>query len=134
MPKFLTSNAYIKFQIAAVIATCIDYGIFALLTVVFHYYYLHAASISVLAGAITAFSLNRTWVFQAQHDNTLKQAINFIIVSIGNISLNLLLLFMLTETINIPYLLSKIIATVTIGLSYSYLANKYWVFIRKTGL
>ena len=91
-------------------------------------YYVIAVGAGALAGGITAFILNRRWVFRAFGDHPAKQAVRYMLVSGGSVVLNTAGTWFLTEVFTGQYLISKIIVSVLIGFTYSYYFSKRFVF------
>jgi len=119
---------YIKFQLVAGLATSLDYITLFLLTEGLGLWYVYSASLALLSGAVCAFLFNRYWVFSAREAAIRTQVFAYAVVTLGNIALNVAVIYLLTSKLTIPYFLSKVITTVTVGLSYSYWANKKVVF------
>src|SRR5258706_6346770 len=95
---------YLCTQLVAIIATGVDFTATILFKEVFGFNYVIAVGISAACGAITAFMLNRHWVFKAFHSPILHQAFRYLVALGGSVLLNTAGTFMLTETFGLPYL------------------------------
>ena len=114
----------------AAVATSLDYLTLFVLTEMLGLWYVYSATIALLLGAVCAFILNKYWVFSSHQSALRKQIFSYIMVTMGNIILNVTVIYILTSLLSTPYFYSKVITTVAVGLSYSYFANKKVVFSR----
>lgn len=121
-------NTFFRFQITALFATAVDFFMTILLKEKFQWYYTLAVCGGASAGAMTAFMLNRFWVFQAYQSRAIHQGIRYIFVAIGSIALNTSGTYIFTEWFNCPYLISKAVVAVIIGFTYSYYFSRRFVF------
>ena len=64
MSQWLSS--FIKYNIVALVATSVDFIVFIFLNDIVNLWYIVASIISVTAGGVTAFLLNRNWVFKSK--------------------------------------------------------------------
>lgn len=120
--------SFLKYQIAAILATIIDFIVLILLTEIFHVWYVYSTAIGAFAGAFTNFNLCRYWAFTKSKNNYINQVYKYILVSVGSLILNTISVYLLTDIGNINYTFSKIIAAITIALFYNYTLQKYFVF------
>jgi putative flippase GtrA len=121
-------NKFLRFQLSALMATAIDFLITFLLKENLHFYYTWAVAIGASAGAITAFTANRYWVFKSLHRHPIEQGIRYFLVASGSIMLNTAGTYLFTEAFHLQYLVSKAIAALIIGFTYSYYFSKRFVF------
>ncbi len=119
---------FIRFQLTALIATSIDFFITILLKEYFHQYYTLAVGVGACAGALAAFTVNRYWVFRSLERNPLGQGFRYLIIAMGSVILNTAGTYILTESINISYIVSKAIVALIIGFTYSFYFSKRFVF------
>lgn len=117
-----------RYNIAAILATIIDFLIFVILTKIFGIWYIVATILSALSGGITAFILNRNWAFTNKNGSLSKQAIRYFFVWGGSILLVTTGLFVLVESTNINEIISKIIVSIAVGFGFNFLMYKYFVF------
>ena len=127
-PNILT--AFLKYNSVAIVATGIDFGIFMLLNEIFGLWYVLSTILSAIAGGIIAFILNRNWVFKSKHKQLNQQIIKYILVWGGSILLNTVGLYLLIENSNINEIISKIIVTVFIGVTYNFLMSRLYTFTK----
>jgi len=125
-PALLVS--YTRFQVIAILATIIDFLILILFTEVFRLWYVASTALGAFAGATFAFVLGRNWVFASTRSKHLPQAIRYLIVAAGSIILNSTGVYILTEFVELQYLISKIIIAALVGITYNYILSRNYVF------
>jgi putative flippase GtrA len=121
-------NLFIKTQIALILGSIGDYLTTILLVEVFHCWFVTATISGNIVGAIAQFILSRTWVFHAEKDQLSKQVLKFILIWAGNIALSAESVYLLNHYLGVHYLLAKLIVSVVMGVSYTYLLSKMFVF------
>lgn len=103
-------NQIIKFGIVGFIAFLIDYGLFALLTLVGLHY-----SISQIISFIVSFIFNYTasmkWVFDS---NSKNKFIPFLLLSLIGLGINELLLYIGIDLLHYNKLIVKLISTIIV--------------------
>ncbi len=119
-------NQIVKFGIVGVIAFLIDYGLFALLTIM-HVHYLIAQVISFSVSLAFNYWASIKWVFDAKKQ-TPKEAIIFIVLSVIGLGINELLLFIGVDKMHIHELIVKLFATAVV-MVYNFITRK--IFIEK---
>lgn len=122
------NNRFLKFQLTALVATSVDFAMTILLESGFDFHYPVAVGLGATCGAITAFMINRFWVFSSMKTHPVKQAFNYSLVVGGSIFLNTLGTYLLTESTMLTYLVSKAIVSLIVGFTYSYYFSKRFVF------
>lgn len=101
-----------KFGVVGVIATLIDWGIFAVCTRVFHIHYAISNIIGFSISVIFNYWASVKWVFDVNKEKDSKRNfVLFIIFSVIGLGLNELILFICIDKIHIMDLISKVIAT-----------------------
>jgi len=121
-------SRYLRAQMVAAVATGIDFGVTLLTKELVGIHYVYAVAAGALCGAITAFLLNRNWVFAAANGNVAVQAFRYVVALGGSVLLNTAGTYALTELVHSHYLLSKVMVAVAIGVTYSYFVLKSFVF------
>jgi putative flippase GtrA len=119
---------FFRYQIAAIIATTADFGIYFLLKYASDSWYLLATFLGALTGAIINFIICRYWAFAATNKAIITQATRYILVSGGSLIMNTSFVYFITEFLNVPSDFSKVIASIIVALSYNFLLQKYFVF------
>ena len=86
---------FAKFGIVGVIAFCIDYGLFLLMTYVFGINYLIASAISFVISTIFNFTASMRYVFAGKRGQTRSQQfVIFFVLSVVGLGVNQLVLWM----------------------------------------
>lgn len=130
--KRLYSHSFTKSQIAAFIATAVDFLCLILLVEILAVWYVASTAIAALIGAIVNFLLGRHWSFPASNEILHKQAIRYFWVALGSLLLNIAGVFALTELLDFQYLISKSLTAILVGFAFNYPLHRYYVFKLKT--
>lgn len=120
--------AFFRHQVAAIIATGADFGIYRIL---YEYFSIHpsiASFFSSLVGAIISYSLGRYWAFKATHSGHTNQMLKYGIVSFGSAGLNSGGIYILFDLLGFHEMWSKVIVACCIGIPYNFFLHKKWVF------
>ena len=81
-----------------------------------------------IVGGVINFSMGRHWVFGAGEKKVYSQITKYILVWTGNLILTTTGVYLVTHYLNFNYIISKIIVTSTVGVTYNYLMQKKFVF------
>jgi putative flippase GtrA len=119
---------FLRFQLTALLATSVDFLVTIFLKEVIGIHYPYAVAYGAAAGAITAFTVNRYWVFKSLEKHPVGQAARYLLVALGSVILNTAGTFAVTELFSFQYLISKAIVSIIIGFTYSYYFSKRFVF------
>lgn len=121
-------NQILKFGIVGVIATIIDFIVLYLLTEFLHVHYLISSIISFTVSVIFNYILSIKWVFEANHKQTKKDFIIFVVLSIIGLGINSLIMYLMVDKFNIHYMFTKVFATGVV-MVYNFITRK--IFIEK---
>src|SRR5579859_298849 len=125
-PGFLES--FSRSQVAAFIASVIDYGLVFGLVELAHVWYVIAVATGAFAGALSNFLLNRHWSFRAAHRGWETQAFRYALVSGGSLALNTGGVYVTTDGLGLHYAASVILVSLLVGFAYNYPLQRYYVF------
>jgi putative flippase GtrA len=125
-PGFIAS--FSKSQVAAFLASVLDYGLVIGLVEVGHVWYVVATACGAFAGALANFLLNRHWSFRAAHRAWEGQAFKYALVSGGSLALNTGGVYLATDGLGLHYAASVIVVSLLIGFAYNYPLQRYFVF------
>jgi dipeptide/tripeptide permease len=120
---------YLKAQTASIAGSLADYLLTIFLVTFFHWWYVLANAAGNILGSVILFLLCRSWAFGVGKTSKNEQIVKFILVWMGNILLSAAGIYFLTHFLNLNYLLSKTIVSVSLGLTYNYLMQKKFVFV-----
>ena len=118
-----------KFAIAGAIFAIVNILILYILTDFLGIYYILSSIIAFILGSTGNFLLNKKWTFKERirHD-FLKKYTKAISVNIGAVIITITLLFILTEFLNVYYLISQAIAMI-VAFFINFIGNKKIIFI-----
>lgn len=103
---------FVKFGIVGVIAFCIDYGLFLLMTYVFGINYLIASAISFVISTIFNFAASMRYVFAGKRGQTRShQFVIFFVLSVVGLGVNQLVLWMCVDLLAWLAWVGKLAAT-----------------------
>ena len=122
---------YFKAQASSLTATCVDFLVTLLAMNFLNSWYLVASIIGTISGGMVNFYINRNWVFDASSKALKWQAFKYVLVWIVNLILVTLGVYLLTHFFNINYMLSKVLVSITVGISYNYYMQKLFIFSLK---
>jgi len=121
-------RAFFKFQTSSVVSTLCDYSITLLLTEILSVLYVISSGIGLVCGGVINFTINKNWVFNRKGEKAFRLTALYALVWAANLLMNTVGLYVLTEFVGFDYRLSKVIASITVGVLLSYYAQKKFVF------
>ena len=119
-------NKYIVSGLAAVL---VDYTVLITLTELFGIHYLISNICGYMSGLLVAYTLNIRWVFRYrkyEQKTKLEFSIFIVIVLIG-LAISEAMIFMLVETLALPYTLAKLVSIGAIFI-FNFTAKKRFLF------
>jgi putative flippase GtrA len=119
---------FVKAQASSIIASIFDFLTTIVCKEFFYLWYVNASLTGSIAGGVINFVLGRAWVFNRKDKTILQQVIKYIAVWGGNIMLTTFGVFLITHYVGLSYIISKVLVSVTVGVSYNYLLQKRFVF------
>ena len=119
---------FIKTQAALVAGSLADFLLTWLLVDVFNCWYVSSNAAGNIAGAVVQFLLSKYFVFTDAGKKTTAQLFKFLLMWAGNILLSAMGVYLLSNFAHLHYLLSKLLVSVVMGVSYNYLLSKKFVF------
>lgn len=84
-------------------------------------------ALSFVIANIHSFIWNKLWTFEKRNRVTRKEAVRYIVTSLGYYFISLGLIELVSRGFGIPATVAKVPATCCMIL-YNYLMNKFWVF------
>lgn len=120
--------AFFRHQVAAIVATLVDFGSFNLFCSLFAIHASASTIISTSIGASISYTLGRYWAFEATHTGHLNQMIKYAIVTVGSALLNSGGIYILIEGFDLEKNIAKVIIATCIGIPFNFTLHKYWVF------
>jgi len=123
-------DEFFRFALVGILGTLINLSILYIFTEFIGIYYLVSAIIAFFVAVTHNFILNKIWTFKEKINHLFtKKYIQFFIVSIFSLVINLIFLYIFTEFLSIYYMISQALA---IGISFiaNFIGNKIWTFKR----
>ena len=129
-PTAPLAREFVRYAVAAGLASCVDVGVLVVLTSSLGVYYLHAAAIAFGAGLLTSYLLSITWVFQARtwQNPWVELGLFMLIGGIGLLGCGVCM-WVLTEYVHLHYLCAKMGSALVVFL-WNFVAKKWLVFRR----
>ncbi|HEU0109866.1 MAG TPA: GtrA family protein [Flavisolibacter sp.] len=121
-------RTFAKAQVASLIASIVDYWFTIIAVELFGLWYVSASACGTMAGGITNFSLGRNWVFRNREKAAQAQLFKYGVVWCGYLVLTTTGVFMLTHYMNLNYIISKVVVSLFMAVSYNYPLQKKYVF------
>jgi putative flippase GtrA len=118
--RSLILSVFVKAQCSSAFSTFFDFALTFFFTKLIGLWYILSSCIGTLTGGVINFLLNRLWVFDAKDRSSKVQVKKFIIIWIGNLSLNSMGIYLLTDIMKIQYLISKSIVGISVGVFYNF--------------
>jgi putative flippase GtrA len=119
---------FTKAQIAALLATGVDFLVTFLLIRFAGAPIVPAGATGTISGGVTHFMVSRNWVFNAREGKWAAQLNRYFLVWIGNFLLNVSGLWLITRYTGIKDMFAKVIVAVTVAVCYNYVLQKRFVF------
>ena len=121
-------NQFFKFALVGLVGTFVNVLFLYLFTDLLGIYYLISAVFSFLIAVLCNFVLNKVWTFEENFKyQVFKKGLQFLVVSVIALGINLLFLYVFTELFEIYYLISQVLA-IGIGLIFNFIGNRFWTF------
>jgi len=121
-------RTFFKFQLSSFLSTVVDFSVTLILTENLKMLYITSSVIGYVTGGITNFFINKKWVFKTNNKKKIKRVLLYAMVWIMSLLLNTLVLYLLTDIGKINYMYSKIIASLQVGIVFSFFAQMRIVF------
>ena len=123
-------DEFFKFGLVGFLGTLINLLILYVFTEFVGIYYLVSAIIAFFVAMTSNFILNKIWTFKEPIKlNVGKKYLQFSLVSVVALFVNLFFLYVFTEFLGIYYLISQVLA-IGVSLIINFLGNKIWTFKR----
>ncbi len=118
---------FLKAQLSSCIATIVDFSFTICLIEGIAFHYIMATALGAIAGAVTNFTINKYWSF-GKKKNVRKQAVRYLFVWLGSITLNVTGSSLFLNVFAMPYTFSKMVVAFLVGFTFNYMLQKYYVF------
>jgi putative flippase GtrA len=119
---------YLKANVASIAATALDFAVTFCLVHFLGTGVVEGTATGAVAGGILNFSMGRNWVFGASEGRAGEQFLKYLLVWGGNAVLSTAGVYLLSKDMGLHYMLAKVLVAATMGLTYNYLLQKWFVF------
>lgn len=114
--SFLSINSRVLRYLTAGSVTALSEYLSFILLVPTHINVIGANALSYTISLFVGFTLNRKWVFKSDGSRN-KQAIHYAILSVVNLGIGTVLIWMLTDVLSVVPYIAKVISMATIAFS-----------------
>jgi putative flippase GtrA len=121
-------ESFFKSQASSFVATMVDFAVLITLTELISVYYVYSTAIGAACGAVVSFFLGRNWAFRKKDGKLTHQASRYILTSVASLLLNTYGVFLLTETLGLQYIVSKLIISFLVGVLFNFFMFRYFVY------
>ena len=126
-PNYSEMRAFLKTNMASLIASLFDYCITIAAVTLFEMSALKASVAGITSGAVLNFLMGRYWVFMQKEESSYGQALRYFQVWCGNLILNTAGLYILIH-LGVYYIIAKIIISVLVAVGFNYPLQRKYVF------
>ena len=121
-------ESFFKSQFSSIVATLVDFLTLIGLTELLGIFYLVSTAMASVAGAIVSFMLGRHWAFRRADKHIGPQAMKYALASFCILLCNVGGMYLFTDILGIPYVYSKIIVAIIVGVVISFPLFRYFVY------
>lgn len=127
--RVLDGGLLARHQIAALLATAVDFTTMFLLVEAAGLSPPSATIVSAMVGAFTNFTVSRVWAYRNRHDERpFAQAARYALVALGGATLNASLLAIVLSATDVPYGLARAAVALGVSVLYTYPLHTRVVF------
>lgn len=124
-----SNRRFAQFGLVGLLGVLVNLGLLALLTEVVGLHYLVSAGIAVEASILSNFAFNDAWTFRdLRRGSWLPRLWRFNVVSLLSLLVNLAVLSLLTEVMDVYYLVSEV-AAIGVAFATNYHGNLSWTYL-----
>jgi putative flippase GtrA len=122
----LRLQQFMRFLVVGVIATAAQYTVLIGGVELYGWQPVWASGLGFALGAVVNYVLNRSFTFQSKAAHT-RAVLRFAIVVVAALGWNVVLMHLLSERLNYPYLLAQVLTTGVV-LIWNFCGNALWSF------
>ena len=121
-------HSIFKFVVSGGLSACVNLGMLYLLTEYAHMYYLQSAVLSFVVAFFISFLLQKFWTFKDMRKEVIRQQmILFLILSLINLLINTLLIYVFVEYMHLWYVAAAVVSGVLLAIS-NFFTYKHVIF------
>ncbi len=122
----LRVQQFMRFLVVGVIATAVQYGVLIVGVEFYGWPPVWASGAGFALGAVVNYVLNRSFTFQSNAAHS-RAVLRFSIVALAGLGWNVVLMHLLSERLNYPYLVAQVLTTGVV-LIWNFCGNALWSF------
>ena len=88
-------------------------------------WYIFGSILAFLVGFLVSFLLQKHWTFEDKAKQVRKQMLTYLLISVTNLGINTLLMYIFVDLLGLWYILSWVIAGALIAISSLFVYRKY---------
>lgn len=117
-----------RHQVGAVVATGVDFGVMIVCVEGFAWSPVAGTAVGSTLGAVTNFTLGRTWVFRRGSGSVPGQAMRYALVSAASAAWNSFGEHLVHDLAHVRYVLARALVAFTVGLLWNFPMHRHFVF------
>ena len=119
---------FLKSQVVSITATTVDFLLTLLMKEIVGLAYLPAHIAGLTSGGFTQFILNRNWTFKEKNKKNKEVILRFATIWILGFLINVSTVWILTAFLQWNYIVSKIITSLILAVTFNFYLQKKYVF------
>jgi CDP-diacylglycerol--glycerol-3-phosphate 3-phosphatidyltransferase len=123
-----TARELVRHQLGALVATAVDFGMMVLLVEFGVLGPVAATAAGAACGAMTNLTVSRDWVFPGRRRGIAGTSARYAAVSAGSLALNTTGEALVNGALGTPYVLARILVSMTVSVVYNYPLHRRFVF------
>jgi putative flippase GtrA len=124
-------KTFARAQIASLVASLVDFWVTIFLKEALGFWYVWSSATGTILGGVTNFSMGRKWVFKSYSRQAEIQMLRYLMVWTGYLLLTTSGVYLLTHYTPMTYIVSKVVVSLFMAVSYNYPLQKRFVFSKK---
>jgi putative flippase GtrA len=125
--SIIQKSEILRYSIAGISSTMVDWALFYLLAIEFHMHYRLALSLAVGLSAIVNYRINRAFTFHSTSTMVIRQMLLYFALVLLSLLLSLLLMHLLIDVIHLRKMTARVITTLLLAI-FNYLMTKWLPF------
>jgi putative flippase GtrA len=121
-------RTFVRHQLGALVATGIDFGVMIACVEGLGISPVAATAIGSTMGAVTNFSLGRSWIFQARSGGAAGQAMRYAFVAAASAAWNAFGEHLVHDLAHVRYLAARVIVAFAVGVLWNFPMHRHFVF------
>jgi putative flippase GtrA len=123
-----TFATLLRHQAGAVAATAVDFVVMVVAVSVLGASAPVGTAFGAALGAITNFTLGRSWIFDARHGTVRGQGLRYALVAAGSLGLNVAGVAFASGTLGVQYVGARVFVSLAVGILWNFPLHKHFVF------